>query len=142
VLDMHVDPPAAGPSPGASSHPLPVPVAAAGPVLPCPDPWPHRSLANAPIAFVAVELWQALSALAIAPEAADPTALALLRAIAAEAVDAALTPGNEAAPREDLWVSAPAYVGGRRRVVWFQRSAPGGAITAYFAPAPVAGHWR
>ncbi|PYC77711.1 hypothetical protein C7C46_18125 [Streptomyces tateyamensis] len=109
-------------------------MAAAGPVLPCPDPWPHPALGDLPIAYVAVELWQALAGLALVPAAAERTALALLRTIAAEAVDAATLPGNESAPRRDLWVSAPAYIGGARRVIWFQRSAPGGPVTAYFAP--------
>ncbi|MFE0463051.1 hypothetical protein ACFW1A_27730 [Kitasatospora sp. NPDC058965] len=112
------------------------PVAAAGPVLRCSDQWPHVALGGAPIAYVSVELWQALTGLALVPAAAERTALALLRTIAADAVDAATLPGNEAAPRADLWVSAPAYIGGTRRVVWFQRVAPGGAVTAYFAPAP------
>ncbi len=99
-----------------------------------PDPQPHPALGGSPVSFVSAELWDALADLAIAPAATDATVFALLRAIAADAFDAALAPGNEGAPRDDLYVSAPAYIGARRRLVWFQRHGRGGPITAYFPP--------
>lgn len=95
------------------------------------DTRPHPALGDSPISLVSAELWHELAELAIAPDATDATACALLRAIAADAVDAALAPGNERAPRDDLYVSAPAHIGTRRRVVWFQRDGVGGPITAY-----------
>ncbi|MFC9327095.1 hypothetical protein [Kitasatospora sp. NPDC057015] len=98
------------------------------------DPRPHPALGNSPISFVSAELWQELADLAIAPAAAEATVLALLRTIAADATDAALAPGNERAPRDDLYVSAPAYIGSRRRMVWFQRDGARGPITAFFPP--------
>ncbi|MFE4519220.1 hypothetical protein ACFRMQ_34140 [Kitasatospora sp. NPDC056783] len=86
------------------------------------DPHPHPALGHSPIGYVAVELWTELTALAIAPAAAEATATALLRAIADRAVDAALAPGNEGAPHDDLYVADPAHIGPHRRAVWFQRS--------------------
>ncbi|MFF1872686.1 hypothetical protein [Streptomyces sp. CB03911] len=103
-------------------------------VYPYRDPRPHPALGNSPISFVSAELWQALADLAIAPAAAEATVLALLRTIASDATDAALAPGNERAPRHDLYVSAPAYIGARRRMVWFQRDGAGGPVTAFFPP--------
>ncbi|WP_344440298.1 hypothetical protein [Kitasatospora nipponensis] len=126
---MHPDP----------SAPSSRPVARAGAVCAYQDPRAHAALGHRPIAFVAMDLWHALTALAIAPAAAEATAEALLREIAADATDAALIPGNERAPHQDLWVSAPAYIGGARRVIWFQQSHPGGPLTAYYAPAPQPG---
>ncbi|MFJ8622424.1 hypothetical protein ACIRD3_06215 [Kitasatospora sp. NPDC093550] len=98
------------------------------------DPSRHPSLGHSPIAYVSTALWAELTALAIAPSAAEATATALLHAIAAQAVDAALAPGNERAPRDDLYVTDPAHIGAHRRAVWFQRSGPHGPITAAFAP--------
>ncbi len=131
---MHLEPPRAAWPPAVP--PTAGPVLAAGAVYASPDSWPHAALGYTPISFVATDLWHALTALAIAPTATEATGAALLRAIATEAVDAALAPGNEGAPRGDLWVSAPAYIAGSRRVIWFQRSRPGGPVTAYFAPEP------
>ncbi|MQS17791.1 hypothetical protein F7Q99_37785 [Streptomyces kaniharaensis] len=98
------------------------------------DERPHPALGNSPISYVSTELWAELTALAIAPAAAGATARALLHAIAAEAVDASLAPGNETAPRDDLYVTHPAHIGPHRRIVWFQRSGPRGPITAGFPP--------
>ncbi|KJS52423.1 hypothetical protein VM98_31550 [Streptomyces rubellomurinus subsp. indigoferus] len=98
------------------------------------DGSPHPALGGSPISYVSLPLWAALTALAIAPNAAEATATALLRAIADQAVDAALAPGNERAPRDDLYVAAPAHIGPYRRTVWFQRSGPRGPITASFPP--------
>ncbi|MEU6238242.1 hypothetical protein [Kitasatospora sp. NPDC047058] len=98
------------------------------------DGYRHPALGHAPISYVSTRLWDELTALAIAPSAATATAHALLRTIAADAVDAALAPGNERAPHDDLYVTHPAFVGPHRRVVWFQRSGPGGPITATFPP--------
>ncbi|MCG6497828.1 hypothetical protein [Kitasatospora sp. A2-31] len=94
----------------------------------------HPALGYSPISYVSTRLWDELTALAIAPSAAATTAHALLRAIAADAVDAALAPGNERAPRNDLYVTHPAYIGPHRRVVWFQRTGPRGLITATLPP--------
>ncbi|MET9403239.1 hypothetical protein [Kitasatospora sp. NPDC002965] len=107
---------------------------AAGVLLRYQDPQPHPTLRHSPVSYVSTALWFELTALAIAPAAAAPTAHALLRTIAADAVDAALAPGNEGAPRDDLYVAYPAYIGPYRRVVWFQRSGPRGLITAMFPP--------
>ncbi|MEV7781161.1 hypothetical protein [Kitasatospora sp. NPDC088351] len=98
------------------------------------DGLPHPALAHSPISYVSTRLWTELTALAIAPAAATATAHALLRAIATEAADAALAPGNESAPRDDLYVTHPAHIGPYRRVVWFQRTGPRGHITATFPP--------
>ncbi|MER7757329.1 hypothetical protein [Kitasatospora sp. NPDC097643] len=98
------------------------------------DPRPHPALGHSPIAYVSTALWAELTSLAIAPAAAEATAVALLHTIAAEAVDAALAPGNESAPHNDLYVTHPAHIGANRRTVWFQRSGPHGPITASFAP--------
>ncbi|WP_030234512.1 hypothetical protein [Streptomyces sp. NRRL S-350] len=98
------------------------------------DPSPHPALGHSPIAYVATGLWTELTALAIAPSAAEATATALLHALADQAVDAALAPGNERAPRDDLYVTDPAHIGPHRRAVWFQRSGPHGPITAALAP--------
>ncbi|WP_406193986.1 hypothetical protein OH807_04140 [Kitasatospora sp. NBC_01560] len=98
------------------------------------DPHPHPALGRSPISYVSTALWRELTALAIAPSAATATACALLRGIAEDAVDAALAPGNERAPRDDLYVTQPAFIGPYRRVVWFQRSGPHGPITATFPP--------
>ncbi|MFD9592470.1 hypothetical protein ACFWA9_06880 [Kitasatospora sp. NPDC059973] len=94
----------------------------------------HPALRHSPIFYVSSRLWAELTALAIAPEAAAATAHALLAAIADQAVDAALAPGNEGAPRDDLYVTHPAHIGPYRRVVWFQRTGPRGLITATFPP--------
>ncbi|MFJ9952385.1 hypothetical protein [Kitasatospora sp. NPDC091207] len=94
----------------------------------------HPALRHSPIFYVSTRLWEELTALAIAPDAAAATAHALLAAIAADAVDAALAPGNERAPRDDLYVTHPAYIGPYRRVVWFQRTGPRGLVTATFPP--------
>ncbi|MFE6051309.1 hypothetical protein ACFQ6N_11160 [Kitasatospora sp. NPDC056446] len=99
-----------------------------------PDPGRHPSLGHSPITYVATTLWAELTALAIAPPAAEATATALLRTLADRAVDAALAPGNERAPRDDLYVTDPAHIGPHRRAVWFRRSGPHGPITAAFAP--------
>ncbi|MFE6866361.1 hypothetical protein ACFVFS_07375 [Kitasatospora sp. NPDC057692] len=107
---------------------------AAGVLLRHQDHRPHPALGHSPIAYVSTVLWFELTALAISPDAAATTAHALLRAIAADAVDAALAPGNEFAPRDDLYVTHPAYIGAHRRVVWFQRSGPRRLITATFPP--------
>ncbi|MER7769147.1 hypothetical protein [Kitasatospora sp. NPDC096140] len=98
------------------------------------DPSPHPTLGHSPIAYVATALWAELTALAIAPSAAEATATALLHALADRAVDAALAPGNERAPHDDLYVTDPAHIGRNRRTVWFQRYGPHGPITAAFAP--------
>ncbi|MFE4977160.1 hypothetical protein ACFRAR_34265 [Kitasatospora sp. NPDC056651] len=98
------------------------------------DPHPHPALGHSPIGYVAIELWAELTALAIAPAAAEATATALLRAIADQAVDAALAPGNEVAPRDDLYVTDPAHIGPHRRAVWFQRSGRGAAQDAGHEP--------
>ncbi|MEV7928664.1 hypothetical protein [Kitasatospora sp. NPDC088779] len=98
------------------------------------DHRPHPALGHSPISYVSTALWAELTVLAIAPPAAEATATALLRAIAARAVDAALAPGNERAPRDDLYVAHPAHIGAHRRTVWFQRSGPRGPVTATFAP--------
>ncbi|MEU9073769.1 hypothetical protein [Kitasatospora sp. NPDC048538] len=98
------------------------------------DPYPHPALGHSPVAYVSTALWDELTALAIAPDAAEATATALLHALAERAVDAALSPGNERAPRDDLYVTHPAHIGPQRRTVWFQRSGPRGPITAGFAP--------
>ncbi|MGA5820178.1 hypothetical protein ACPC54_20205 [Kitasatospora sp. NPDC094028] len=98
------------------------------------DAGPHPALGGSPIGYVSIPLWAELTALAIAPNAAEATATALLRAIADQAVDAALAPGNERAPRDDLYVADPAHIGPYRRTVWFQRSGPHGPITASFPP--------
>ncbi|GHF72137.1 hypothetical protein GCM10018790_57470 [Kitasatospora xanthocidica] len=98
------------------------------------DPSPHPALGHSPIAYVATALWTELTALAIAPSAAEATATALLHTLAGQAVDAALAPGNERAPRDDLYVTDPAHIGPHRRAVWFHRSGPQGPVTAAFAP--------
>ncbi|MFI6447227.1 hypothetical protein [Kitasatospora sp. NPDC050543] len=98
------------------------------------DTRPHAALGHSPIAYVSVQLWDELARLAIAPAATDATVLALLRVIAAGAVDAALAPGNEGAPRDDLYVCHPAYIGSERHTVWFQRNGPRGPITALLPP--------
>ncbi|MEU9046017.1 MULTISPECIES: hypothetical protein [unclassified Kitasatospora] len=98
------------------------------------DPSPHPTLGHSPITYVATALWAELAALAIAPSAAEATATALLRELADQAVDAALAPGNEHAPRDDLYVTDPAHIGRNRRAVWFHRFGPHGPITAAFAP--------
>ncbi|MGW7586502.1 hypothetical protein ACWGLI_36040 [Kitasatospora sp. NPDC054769] len=95
---------------------------AAGVLRRHPDPRPVPALGHSPIGYVTTALWVELTALAIAPAAAETTAAALLRAIADRAVDAALAPGNERAPRDDLYVTDPAHIGPHRRAVWFQRS--------------------
>ncbi|MFJ6378816.1 hypothetical protein ACIQI7_02235 [Kitasatospora sp. NPDC092039] len=97
---------------------------AAGVLRRHPDPRPHPALGHSPIDYVTAALWAELTALAIAPAAAETTATALLRSIADRAVDAAFAPGNERAPRDDLYVTDPAHIGPQRRAVWFQRSAP------------------
>ncbi|MET8697877.1 hypothetical protein ACFVUH_25395 [Kitasatospora sp. NPDC058032] len=107
---------------------------AAGVLLRYQDHRPHPALGHSSIGYVSTVLWFELTALAISPDAAATTAHALLRAIAANAVDAALAPGNESAPRNDLYVTYPAHIGPYRRVVWFQRSGPRGLITAMFPP--------
>ncbi|MFF1798902.1 hypothetical protein ACFVXQ_32615, partial [Kitasatospora sp. NPDC058263] len=94
----------------------------------------HPALRHSPIYYDSSRLWAELTALAIAPEAAAATAHALLATIADQAVDAALAPGNEGAPRDDLYVTHPAHIGPYRRVVWFQRTGPRGLITATFPP--------
>ncbi|MFJ9695946.1 hypothetical protein [Kitasatospora sp. NPDC101183] len=96
------------------------------------DPTRHPTLGGSPVSYVSTPLWAELSALAIAPNAAEATAAALLRELAAQAVDAALAPGNEAAPRDDLYETDPAHIGPHRRTVWFRRSGPHGPITALF----------
>ncbi|MET8545519.1 hypothetical protein ABZW03_33520 [Kitasatospora sp. NPDC004799] len=96
---------------------------AAGVLRRHPDPRPHPALGHSPIGYVTTALWAELTALAIAPAAAETTAAALLRSIADRAVDAALAPGNERAPRDDLYVTDPAHIGPHRRAVWFQRTA-------------------
>ncbi|MBV6699094.1 hypothetical protein [Kitasatospora aureofaciens] len=98
------------------------------------DERPHPALGHSRISYVSSALWAELTALAIAPAAAEATAHALLRSIAADAVDAALAPGNEGAPRDDLYVTHPAHIGPHRRIVWFRRSGPRGPITAAFPP--------
>ncbi|MEU1283970.1 hypothetical protein [Kitasatospora sp. NPDC005856] len=100
---------------------------AAGVLRRHPDPRPHPALGHSPIDYVTTALWAELTALAIAPAAAESTATALLHAIAERAVDAALAPGNERAPRDDLYVTDPAHIGPHRRAVWFQRSGPYGS---------------
>ncbi|KJY35034.1 MULTISPECIES: hypothetical protein [Streptomycetaceae] len=107
---------------------------AAGVLLRYADHRPHPALGHSTIGYVSTALWYELTALAISPDAAAATAHALLRTIAADAVDAALAPGNETAPRDDLYVTHPAYIGPRRRTVWFQRSGPRGLVTAMFPP--------
>ncbi|WP_188296360.1 hypothetical protein [Streptomyces sp. CBMA156] len=101
---------------------------AAGVLRRHPDPRPHPALGHSPIDYVTAALWAELTALAIAPAAAEATATALLRAIADQAVDAALAPGNERAPHDDLYVADPAHIGPHRRAVWFQRSGPRGPL--------------
>ncbi|MEV7603192.1 hypothetical protein AB0O91_38065 [Kitasatospora sp. NPDC089797] len=98
------------------------------------DGRPVPALGRSPIGYVSTALRADLAALAIAPSAAEATAAALLRTLADRAVDAALAPGNERAPRDDLYVTDPAHIGPHRRAVWFQRSGPGGPITATYAP--------
>ncbi|MFC8448878.1 hypothetical protein [Kitasatospora sp. NPDC057223] len=98
------------------------------------DPRPHPSLGHSPVTFVSTELWEALAALAISPDAIDATVLALLGALAAQATDAALAPGNESAPPDDLYVVSPAHIGAERREVWFQRDGVRGPITARLLP--------
>ncbi|MFF2545473.1 hypothetical protein ACFVUY_23280 [Kitasatospora sp. NPDC058063] len=95
---------------------------AAGVLRHHPDARPVPALGHSPIGYVTTALWAELTALAIAPAAAETTAAALLRALADRAVDAALAPGNERAPRDDLYVTDPAHIGPHRRAVWFQRS--------------------
>ncbi|MEV6979147.1 hypothetical protein [Kitasatospora sp. NPDC093806] len=107
---------------------------AAGVLLHYQDRQPHAALRHSPVSYVETALWFELTALAIVPAAAAATAHALLRGIAAQAVDAALAPGNEGAPHDDLYVTHPAHIGPHRRVVWFQRSGPRGLITAMFPP--------
>ncbi|MGW3044511.1 hypothetical protein ACWC9T_31710 [Kitasatospora sp. NPDC001159] len=118
----------------SDDHRSPEQLVAAGTLRRHADHGPHQALGRSPIAYVSISLWTELTALAITPAAAEATATALLRAIADRAVDAALAPGNERAPRDDLYVTDPAHIGPRRRAVWFQRSGPGGPITASFAP--------
>ncbi|ARF82424.1 hypothetical protein ACIG0C_06180 [Kitasatospora aureofaciens] len=115
-------------------HRSPEQLVAAGVLRRHADGRPHPALNHSPIAYVSTALWAELAALAIAPSAAEATAAALLRALADRAVDAALAPGNESAPRDDLYVTDPAHIGPHRRAVWFQRSGPGGPVTAAFAP--------
>ncbi|MER6302687.1 hypothetical protein ABT247_24455 [Kitasatospora sp. NPDC001539] len=115
-------------------HRSPEQLVAAGLLRHHTDGRPHPALGHSPIAYVSTALWAELTALAIAPSAAEATATALLRAIADGAVDAALAPGNERAPRHDLYVADPAHIGPHRRAVWFRRYGPGGPITAAFAP--------
>ncbi len=98
------------------------------------DPDPHPALGYSPITFVSAELWDALAALAISPDATGATVHALLRALAALATDAALAPGNESAPPDDLYVVSPAHIGVERREVWFQRNGVRGPITARLLP--------
>ncbi len=98
------------------------------------DTRPHPALGGSPVTFVSVELWDALAALAISPDATGATVHALLRALAALATDAALAPGNEGAPLDDLYVCYPAHIGAQRREVWFQRDGAGGPITALLLP--------
>ncbi|MFG2843873.1 hypothetical protein ACGF12_11965 [Kitasatospora sp. NPDC048296] len=115
-------------------HRSPEQLVAAGMLRRHTDGSSHPALGRSPIVYVSTALWTELTALAIAPSAAEATATALLRAIADQAEDAALAPGNERAPRDDLYVTDPAHIGAHRRAVWFQRSGPGGPITATFAP--------
>ncbi|MFJ9774676.1 hypothetical protein ACIRVF_26115 [Kitasatospora sp. NPDC101157] len=115
-------------------HRSPEQLVAAGVLRHHADGRPHPALGHSPIAYVSTALWAELAALAIAPSAAEATATALLRALADRAVDAALAPGNERAPRDDLYVTDPAHIGRHRRAVWFQRYGPRGPITAAFAP--------
>ncbi|MFF4380623.1 hypothetical protein [Kitasatospora sp. NPDC001547] len=116
---------------------------AAGVLRRHPDPRPHPALGHSPIDYVTAALWAELTALAIAPAAAETTAAALLRSIADRAVDAALAPGNERAPRDDLYVTDPAHIGPQRRAVWFQRSAPHSPYnphSPYGSPGPQNSH--
>ncbi|MEU3574069.1 hypothetical protein AB0E96_37525 [Kitasatospora sp. NPDC036755] len=127
--------------PPAALHPpyddrSPEQLVAAGVVRRHPDPRPHPALGHSPIGYVTTALWAELTALAIAPDAAETTATALLHSIAERAVDAALAPGNERAPRDDLYVTDPAHIGPHRRAVWFQRSTPHGTPGAHGAHAP------
>ncbi|MFH9352325.1 hypothetical protein [Kitasatospora sp. NPDC017646] len=115
-------------------HRSPEQLVAAGELRHHTDGRPHPALNHSPITYVSSALRAELAALAIAPSAAEATAAALLRALADRAVDAALAPGNERAPRDDLYVTDPAHIGPHRRAVWFRRSGPGGPITAAFAP--------
>ncbi|MGW4893672.1 hypothetical protein ACWEQL_15620 [Kitasatospora sp. NPDC004240] len=137
---MNLPPPAAGPTPpGFPTHGgAPVTdsqrLLAAGLLRPLEDGCIHPTLGHSPITYVSTRLWDELAALAIAPDAAALTVRALLRDLAARAVDAALSPGNEGAPRDDLYVTFPAHIGPRRHTVWFQRSGPRGLITATFPP--------
>ncbi|MFJ4184778.1 hypothetical protein [Kitasatospora sp. NPDC089509] len=115
-------------------HRSPEQLVAAGLLHRHPDGRPVPALGHSPIAYVSTALWAELAALAIAPSAAEATAAALLRTLADRAVDAALAPGNERAPHDDLYVTDPAHIGPHRRTVWFQRSNRGGPITATYAP--------
>ncbi|WP_031068637.1 hypothetical protein [Streptomyces sp. NRRL WC-3742] len=105
---------------------------AAGLLRPHGDPTTHPNLGGSPVSYVSTALWAALAALAIAPNAAEATAAALLRELAAQARDASFAPGNEGAPRDDLYETDPAHIGPHRRTVWFRRSWPRGPITAMF----------
>lgn len=105
---------------------------AAGLLRPHRDPTAFPNLGGSPVSYVSAALWAELAALAIAPSAAEVTAAALLRELAARAVDAALAPGNEGAPLDDLYETEPAHIGPYRRTVWFRRSWPRGPITAMF----------
>lgn len=138
-LVTHHPPPTSGRPPLTAGHaPLtsghapdddrsPEQLVAAGVLRHHPDQRPHPALGHSPIGYVTAELWAELTALAIAPAAAETTATALLNSIADRAVDAALAPGNERAPRDDLYVTDPAHIGPHRRAVWFQRSGPRGS---------------
>ncbi|MFD4655891.1 hypothetical protein ACFWP2_09670 [Kitasatospora sp. NPDC058444] len=119
---------------GQDDHRSPEQLVAAGVLRRYPDPRPHPALGHSPIDYVTTALWAELAALAIAPAAAESTATALLHAIADRAVDAALAPGNERAPRDDLYVTDPAHIGPHRRGVWFQRSGPYGSPGSYGSP--------
>ncbi|MGW3233047.1 hypothetical protein [Kitasatospora sp. NPDC001095] len=136
-MTHHPPPMSSAPPPTSAVPPLtvghapdddrsPEQLVAAGVLRHHPDPRPHPTLGHSPIDYVTTELWAELTALAIAPTAAETTATALLNSIADRAVDAALAPGNERAPRDDLYVTDPAHIGPHRRAVWFQRSGPRG----------------
>ncbi|MGW6919056.1 hypothetical protein ACWGB8_35350 [Kitasatospora sp. NPDC054939] len=131
---MNHQPPAGHRTPPGQPAENPEQLLAAGLLRRYEDGRLHPALGHSPITYVSTRLWDELAALAIAPSAAATTVHALLRDLAAAAVDASLAAGNEGAPRNDLYVTFPAHIGPHRRTVWFQRSGPRGLITARFPP--------
>ncbi|MEU9405696.1 hypothetical protein AB0E08_08315 [Streptomyces sp. NPDC048281] len=110
---------------------------ASGTLIRCEDETPHQSLNGSPITYVSARLWAALGESPLAqPWPKDSSGrlradrmYAMLRDLAAEAVDSAELPNaEEGEPVDGLYITASAVFDGG--AVWFSRGGSGGPITA------------